>query len=79
METSPERLSLMREWKRKITPKLIAIRGVNSVGLGKLGLVVNIEREDQQIIDNIMKVMEREGEDIPFSWKVVGRIVKLSA
>lgn len=70
---------LLLEWKNKLEPKLRSIAGVNSIRMGKTGLVVELEATTPQVQDKIMEVLEREGADhIPYMTKVVGRVVRVA-
>ena len=70
---------LKLEWKNKLTPKLAHIRYFHSLGIGVKGLVVNVERNDEALRNQIMEVFEKEGADtIPILFKLVQRRVALS-
>lgn len=70
---------LLREWKKKLAPRLSAITGVNGIGIGLIGLKINIEQESKKVRDAIDDVFEQECPDVPFVVKVVGKITKQKA
>jgi hypothetical protein len=71
--------TLLREWKTKLHPKIVTLEGVNGLEVGRVGLVVRVERNTPEVQQRVMDFIEREaGEDLPYSLKVVGRVVSLA-
>jgi hypothetical protein len=70
---------LLKEWQSKLGPKLSHLKGVNGIELGKRGLIVRIEQNDNNLYQKILEIFDREaGEDVVFGTKVVGRHAKMS-
>jgi len=59
-----------KEWKRKLAPKLTALDGVSGVETGKIGIIVNIEKNDEAIRQRVMDLLEQEAIDLPYKCKV---------
>jgi hypothetical protein len=71
-------VELLTEWRNKLNPKICAIPGVNGLRVNGTSLLVEVEKNTEPVNNAIMDLLEKEGADlIPYSVKVVGRVVKI--